>query len=82
MKPKLLTAPPAGVFRGTNIMTPNVLDYFRVTSGYVELSEGRGINHEPIFGVTVRTPSGARLDPDPSQMFWSYKAAIEYIREL
>jgi len=40
---------------GRNIMTPNWLGYAQLPDGqWAELSQGRGIYDEPIFGVTVR----------------------------
>jgi len=73
-----LATPPRGLFRGTNLMTPNVTGYFKLRHGYAELSHGRGIDNDPIFGVTVRP------DPDPrrSQLFYSQAAAMAYIEEL
>ena len=79
-------AQPAGVFRGRNFMTPNVLRYYRKTfagrTAYVELSEGEGMRREPIFGVTVRDAIGERFAPDPSALFGSLREAERYIRDL
>lgn len=63
-----------------NIMTPNILGYYyNEREGLsVELSEGRGLVNQPIFGVTV--------EPDPGQQksrhFQSRKEAEGYIEEL
>lgn len=74
---------PQGVFQGRNFMTPDVLAYYSGTVRgvvvYVELSGGRGIENEPIFGVTVRRANGARPEPDPSKLFHSRRRAQEYI---
>lgn len=74
---------PQGTFPGRNFMTPAVLAFYRGTldgrTAYVELSGGRGIANEPIFGVTVRREGGARLDPDRSKVFWSQADAERYI---
>jgi hypothetical protein len=44
---------------------------------HVELSQGEGMNREPIYGVTVRP------DPDRlSRLFHSLIEAREYIEEL
>ena len=67
---------PSGMFAGSNFMTPNRLGYFQLRVGYAELSEGRGMSHQPIFGVTVR-PDEAR-----SRLFQSKAAAMEYIESL
>lgn len=79
-------SPPRQVFRGNNFMTPTVLAYYRLALGsrrvvYAELSEGRGMHGEPIFGVTVRRPNGDRLTPDPSTMYWSRDDAMQAIRD-
>ena len=81
--------PPRGVFRQVNFMTPNVLAYYhgnlRGKAVYVELSEGEGINHEPLFGVTFRRSNGSELwrepDGDLSMPFHSKAEAMAYIRE-
>lgn len=69
---------PHGIFKGRNIMTPNSEGYFKLKEGYAELSSGRGIYNDPIFGVTVR--------PDPaherSKLFHSLSAAMDYIEEM
>ena len=71
---------PHCVFGGKNIMTPDVLGYFKLRRGlgYAELSEGEGFVHEAIYGVTIR--------PDPthglSQMFHSRSKAESYIESL
>lgn len=69
--------PPNGLFKSVNIMTQKWRGYFKLTKGWAELSEGRGIVGEPIFGVTVRP------DPDHlSKMFHDRDAAQEYITSL
>jgi hypothetical protein len=77
---------PRGVFPGQNFITPNILGYFRGEVGnriaYVELSEGRGMAGEPIFGVTVRRPNGANLDPNLSKLMHSRAAAMAYIEDI
>lgn len=75
--------PPSGVFVGRNVMTPACLGYFKLRAGegYAELSGGRGIYDEPIFGVTVRVADNN--DPNKrSQMFYSEAEAKEYIASL
>jgi len=72
-------SPPRGLFQGRNFMTPAIESYHPLRDGqsWAELSGGRGINNDPIFGVTIR--------PDPeyklSAMFYSRDEAIEYIKE-
>ena len=72
-----ITNPPYGLFKGKNFMTPNVIEFFKLRHGYAELSEGRGIEHEPIFGVTVKPDNEKR-----SKLFHSRAAALYYIEEL
>ena len=39
---------------GKNVMTPTTLAYFDIDDGrMVELTEGTGFTHNPIFGMTV-----------------------------
>lgn len=76
------TTPPRGVFQGRNFMTPNWIGYFKLKQGYAELSHGRGIQDEPIFGVTVRKGDGSHFDPERSKLFWTKQAALSYIGEL
>lgn len=76
MKALKKCTPPSGLFRGTNFMTPNISMYYRLREGYAELSEGRGMSNQPIFGVTVRPEDGR------SKLFQSKSAALDYIEEL
>jgi hypothetical protein len=74
-----MSAPPRGLFKGKNIMTPDVLAYYNLGNGrWAELSEGRGINRQPIFGVTVRP------EPVPvqSKLCQSRAEAVRYIDGL
>lgn len=83
MRPEPITKP-RGIFRGVNFMTPRILAFYRVTvagrTAYVELSEGEGLDREPIFGVTFRAADGSRLEPDPSGVFASVKNAHLHIQ--
>ena len=74
---------PNGTFPGVNIMTPEVLAHYKLRKGWwAELSQGRGIEGEPIYGVTIRMLGGARLTPDPSKLLYSRAAALRYIQTL
>ena len=76
-------AEPDGVFQGVNFMTNHILGYRQIKPGlWAELSTGRGIQGEKIFGVTVRKSGGERTDPDLSKLFWSRSAADEYVEAL
>jgi hypothetical protein len=56
--------PPRGAFRGQNFMTPEILAYYHGTvsgrSVYAEISRGRGIENETIYGLTYRYANGER----------------------
>ena len=73
-------APPRGLFLGKNIMTPEILGYYKLRGQrvYVELSTGRGIDHQPIWGVTVRPDNEHKL----SKLCHSRREADAYIESL
>lgn len=70
-----------GLFKGKNFMTPNVRGYYRLAleGGYAELSEGTGLYHEPLYGVTIR-PEGPGWPK--GDCFGSLRKALEFIEEL
>lgn len=72
---------PSVMPRDTNFMTPNMLSYWSFQYDgktlYAELSEGEGIRHEPIFGVTIR-PDEHKL----SRMFYDQAEAMRYLAAL
>lgn len=72
----------ANIFKGKNFMTPDIITYGKKGKFYYELSEGRGFNHEPIFGVTIRDENGERFDPDRSKLCHSLTEAKNYIECL
>jgi len=73
---------------GSNMMTPKFEGYVEGNDRFVELSSGRGIDDEPIFGVTVLVlvdgevkrdwEAGERL----SKMFFSLREARSYAASL
>ncbi len=73
---------------GQNFMTPDVEGYAEGNGRYVEVSSGRGIEHEPIYGVTVLvdvdgTPKRDwEAGEELSRMFHEYPEALAYVREL
>lgn len=79
---KKILIPPKGVFRGSNFMTPDVLGYYKLRLGYAELSHGRGMSNQPIFGVTVRPDIAFGSQGVRSKMFQSREEALTYIEEL
>lgn len=67
---------------GPNIITPTV-EWRRMVGPYaVELSSGTGLEHEPLFGVTVLLANGERPAPDVSRVFWDRAEAERYIGEI
>jgi hypothetical protein len=70
------------IFKGRNIMTPTFITWGKKGNVYYELTEGRGLTNNPIFGVTVRDSKGNRLEPDLSKLFHSLTSANEYIETL
>ena len=74
--------PPVGCFKGNNFMTPDLIGFYRVRGGYAELSYGTGLDSPWLYGVTVKTPGGASLDPDQSRCFDSREDAEAFIGEL
>ena len=67
--------------QGKNFMTPNIIEYRDTSRFLVELSQGRGFDQEPIFGVTIATLGGER-DYDRSKMFYDLDKAKAYIDTL
>lgn len=80
--------PPRGVFNGRNFMTPDyVACYRRQMRGrtvFIEISEGRGMSGQPIYGATFRYADGSMLhgenEKDPSTCFRSKREVIEHAR--
>jgi hypothetical protein len=65
-------------------MTPNILSYgwaeIEGRSWAYELSEGRGIENEPIWGVSFRDPERPEYaDLEYSRLFYSKNQAINQI---
>lgn len=73
---------PLGVFRGTNVMTPNVLGYYKLNIGYAELSTGRGFDGNKLFGVTVRPDVVLESQGKRSKCCFSKAEALAYLGEL
>ena len=67
-----------------NIMTPNIIRFYEKSDKVVELTEGRGLENEPIFGVTVRSREGGVWGDheNKSKIFWSKKGAENYAEGL
>jgi len=69
-----------------NIMTPKVLGYGKISETLAyEISQGTGLNHEVIYGVTfVRLNKDGSVVPeyDLSKMCWSKKEVKKYIQDV
>lgn len=64
-----------------NFMTPNVLGYWKGKIYVAELSTGRGITQQEIFGVTLVYLPGKPAQ-NGCQLFQSEQAALAYIESL
>jgi hypothetical protein len=75
---------PRGEFPDYNFMTPEIIGYYAIYRGVVELSRGTGIMPGTVlFGVTLSSDaSGPYGNSGESQVFHSEQAAREYIRSL
>ncbi len=68
--------------KGVNIMTPTILGRGRSGDWAWELSEGRGMEQEPIYGCTFLHWDGVSWQDGPSEMRWSEADARAYIAEV
>ncbi len=57
------------VVKGRNFMTPNVLGYYKIKNGAVELSTGKGFTDNMLYGVTVVKDN--EHNHELSQVFYS-----------
>ena len=78
----MLHRAPKGTFQNTNMMTPDIVGYFRLREGWAELSKGRGIYGDVIYGVTVCKGRNEPCSPDPSRGGISYQEALDLIESL
>ena len=68
-----------------NIMTPNITQRGLKHGWAWELSHGKGITGEPIYGVTVIPADGSERGDEAytlSQMFHSEQEALDHIASL
>lgn len=70
----------SGAFRGVNMLTPEIVEYrrgvLRGATVHVEISRetypfmsrriGGDPDGGPAYGITIKSPDGLDLDPDPS----------------
>jgi len=64
------------VIPGVNVLTPIILGFFQCGQQTIELSEGRGLDNQPIYGVTVRP------DKSQSKLFTSLVDAYAHIHRI
>ena len=69
-----------------NFMTPKVIKYGHSNGYYYELSEGKGLNNNKIYGVTILSVNPASNaiyhHKSLSDCFFTLGAATDYIKEL
>lgn len=64
-----------------NVFTPNIIEYFSIENGAVELSSGDVIFGEGIkYGVTI--VKDGKHNTDLSKLFFDKTEAINYIKTL
>ena len=64
-------------------MTPEVIRYGEVTNYIYELSTGRGfLSDSPIYGVTLLTKQGDKVNHQLNKCFQDKQEALEYISSL
>jgi len=68
------------VLKGKNFMTPDILGYYKIKYGSVELSTGKGFSGGTMYGVTV-VKEGIH-NHELSKCVHSKNEAIEYIKTL
>lgn len=64
-----------------NFMTPTIVWAKRQGDYFVELSTGRGMYEQPIWGATFLDLDGGKLNDLSAGVFESEADALEYIRE-
>ena len=68
-----------------NVMTPHIVSLRQKGNKIIEISSGRGIEHEPIFGVTIAervSPYEFKTGDKRSEVFFNLKEAKEYAERL
>jgi hypothetical protein len=68
-----------------NIMTPHIVSLKQKGNRIIEVSSGRGIEHEPIFGVTIAeriSPYEFNTGDKRSDLFFNLEEAKKYAERL
>lgn len=68
------------IIKYKNLMTPDVIGYYETDNMVIELSSGRGITGETMYGVTVI--KDGKHSKDLCCAFYSKEKAIDYIEKL
>ena len=68
------------VVKGANFMTPTILEFIEIKNGVCELSKGKGIFSEFLFGVTCVINN--KKAEDVSTCFQTKDEALTYIQTL
>lgn len=63
-----------------NFMTPHVITYKKIKGGVAELSYGKGLRKDDMYGVTCVINN--EHDHDKSQVFRNKQEALDYIETL
>lgn len=63
-------------------MTPNFVRYVNTPNYVVELSQGRGLRGNDLFGVTIVNKNTGERELELDQMFYSREFAEAYIADL
>jgi hypothetical protein len=67
-----------------NIMTPDIIGYYVIGNHYVEVSTGRGITTDVVYGITVLNLDGSKCE-ELNKCVFSKEEIIEHcskIREI
>lgn len=68
------------VIRGENMMTPNLIGFYKIKDGEVEISQGTGIWGDELYGVTVVI--GGKQSYELNALEKSLADAEEYVKSL
>ena len=75
---------PSQCFKGNNFMTPNVIRYGWIIENKLayELGDGRGMESEKIWGVSVRFADGEKGNNTDGGCYHSRNQAETHIKDL
>lgn len=70
------------VVKGKNVMTPDVIRYVHTPHLVIELSTGRGLDGDDLYGVTVVNKDTKQRELELDDVFHSREFAEAYIAGL